>query len=162
MYIKKAYLADSYEVQMPFGTFNVGSFQAESANERRGPDSVQFSYCGTRITRGQYRQILAQRDVQRAADSERVQAANADRETRLATEAERLAADRAQRRAAQQEALERRDATRAKRQATSRQSLETRIAWADMEIARAELKWHSERDRLGAIKAKAELELLGL
>jgi hypothetical protein len=144
MYVKKATMPSSYEIARPFGVFVIGREQLESDAERQADDSVQFTYNGVRITRGQYRDMLAERDRLAEIDAERVTAANEERAAFLAYQAQ--AAVNA----------------RAVRQATKRQTLEARITWAEGELARAESKYRSECERLGAIKAKAELELLGL
>lgn len=144
MYIRKSFMPNSYEISMSFGTFNIGLAQCESEHERHADDSATFSYCGQPITRGQYRELLAERDRRADIDAVHVVAANVQRETALAGHERRTAA------------------ARTARQATQKRTLEGRITWVDGELTRAKLKYESECERLGAIKVKAELELLGV
>lgn len=148
IYLKKAYLPDTFEVVMPFGTFTVGREQKEADIESDSQDDREFSYCGTTITRSQYRAILAERDRVVEIAAIKVRAANAARDAAITDRLEN--------------APQRRQAAEQARLKAARTKLESRLAWATGELTRLRLvivKATADIERMEAVRDSAQAEL---
>lgn len=132
-YTPKSWMADYYEVVMPFGTFRLARNEQEGDNAEFEPNNEHAVLHGQRITRDQMDQVFAAHARLQDIDGERVRAANAQRDAQLRERTESAIARR-------QFAAEQHSANSLERARRKRIQLEAKILRLKGELAAAELE----------------------